>query len=93
MLFEAEYAKNYASILYQCLGARMPGQRRAGKLVYYIGSASALPIISISISRSDVNRSLQGSQGKHSPVLRLPQLQLCRTDIDPDRVDSSSSYA
>ena len=33
---------------------------------------------SISISRSDVKRSLQGSQGKHSPVLRLPQV--CRTD-------------
>ena len=34
--------------------------------------------LSISISRSDVMRSLEGSQGKHSPVLRLPQA--CRTD-------------
>ena len=34
--------------------------------------------LSISISRSDVKRSLQGSQGNHSPVLRLSQA--CRTD-------------
>ena len=54
--------------------------------------------LSISIPRSDVKRSLQGSQRKDSPVLRLPQV--CRTDpestarrLTRSKVDKTFNWA